>query len=109
MLLIGVQLSIDRDSPQMSWFFWRISRKDEVKQILEIRKKNQLICGDSLSVEGCTPISNIVPNPIFPSPTYTASVFTIVASAQVGDVKRSIEAVVNRRVDPPLMLSWQVR
>jgi general secretion pathway protein K len=87
----------------------RLADEDEVKQILEVREKNQLICGESLSVEGCTPISNIVPNPIFPPPTYTTSVFTIVASARVGDVKRSVEAVVNRSVDPPLMLSWQVR
>jgi general secretion pathway protein K len=87
----------------------RLAKEDVVKQILEVRQKDGLICGESLSVEGCTPISSIVPNPIFPPPTYTASVFTIVASAEVGDVKRSIEAVVNRRVDPPLMLSWQVR
>jgi general secretion pathway protein K len=87
----------------------RLAKEDVVKQILEIRQKNQLICGESLSIEGCTPISNLVPNPIFPPPTYTANVFTIVASAQVGDVRRSIEAVVNRSVDPPLMLSWQVR
>jgi general secretion pathway protein K len=87
----------------------RLAKPDEVKQILEIRKENRLVCGESLSVEGCTPISNIVANPIFPPPTYTASVFTIVASAQVGDVHRSVEAVVNRSVDPPLMLSWQVR
>ena len=87
----------------------RLAKEDEVKQILEVRQKDGLICGESLSVEGCTPISSIVPNPIFPSPTYTASVFTIVASAEVGDVKRSTKAVVNRRVDPPLMLSWQVR
>jgi hypothetical protein len=32
-----------------------------------------------------------------------------VASAQVGEIKRSIEAVVNRSVDPPLMLSWRIR
>jgi general secretion pathway protein K len=87
----------------------RLADEDEVKQILEVREKNQLVCGEELSVEGCTPISNIVPNPIFPPPTYTTSVFTIVASARVGDVKRSVEAVVNRSVDPPLMLSWQVR
>jgi general secretion pathway protein K len=87
----------------------RFVKEDEVKQILKVRKKNLLFCGDSLSIEGCTPISNIVPNPIFPPPTYTASVFTIVASAQVGDVRRSVEAVVNRNVDPPLMLSWQTR
>jgi general secretion pathway protein K len=86
-----------------------LADKDKVKQILEVREKGGLICGESLSIEGCTPISNIVLNPIFPPPTYAASVFTIVASARVGDVKRSIEAVVNRSVDPPLMLSWTVR
>ena len=87
----------------------RLAHEDEVKGILKIREEDRLICGESLSLEGCTPISSIVPNPIFPPPTYTASVFTIVADARVGDIQRSIEAVVNRRVDPPLMLSWRVR
>jgi hypothetical protein len=50
-----------------------------------------------------------VPNAIFPPPTYAASVFTIIARATVGDIHRSIEAVVNRSIDPPLMLSWRVR
>jgi len=87
----------------------RLADKDRVKRILEVREKGGLICGETLSLKDCTPISNIVENPIFPPPTYTASVFTIVANAQVGDVRRTIEAVVNRSVDPPLMLSWRVR
>ncbi len=86
-----------------------LANKKKVKEILKIRQEGGLICGESLSLEGCTPISQIVPNPIFPPPTYTASVFTIVADAYVGDIRRSIEAVVNRRVDPPLVLSWRVR
>ncbi len=86
-----------------------LADEDMVKKILKIRNEGRLICGESLSLEGCTPIRSIVQNPIFPPPTYTASVFTIVANAQVGDVRRSIEAVVNRSVDPPLMLSWTVR
>jgi general secretion pathway protein K len=87
----------------------RLAKKDQVKQILEVRENGGLVCGEDLSLKGCTPISNIVPNPIFPPPIYTASVFTITANAQVGEVRRSIEAVVNRSVDPPLMLSWRVR
>jgi len=87
----------------------RLADEDDVKKILEIREDDGLLCGEELSVKGCTPISTITPNPIFPPPTYQASVFTIVADAQVGDVRRSIEAVVNRNVDPPLMLSWRVR
>jgi general secretion pathway protein K len=87
----------------------RLASEDQVKRILKVREEGGLLCGASLSLKGCSPIRNIVPNPIFPPPTYTASVFTIVAKARVGDVKRSIEAVVNRSVNPPLMLSWQVR
>jgi hypothetical protein len=87
----------------------RLAKETQVKQILEVRTKGGLICGESLSLEDCTPISSIVQSPIFPPPTYTASVFTITADAQVGEVRRSIEAVVNRSVDPPLMLSWRVR
>jgi general secretion pathway protein K len=87
----------------------RLAKKAQVKQILEVRSKGGLICGESLSLKDCTPIRNIVPNPIFPPPTYTASVFTITAKARVGEVRRSIEAVVNRSVDPPLVLSWRVR
>jgi len=87
----------------------RLADEHQVEDILKIRKEGGLICGEELSLKGCTSISNIVPNEIFPPPTYTASVFTIVANARVGDIQRSIEAVVNRRVDPPLMLSWRVR
>jgi general secretion pathway protein K len=87
----------------------RLAKKDEVKQILEIREKGGLLCGESLALDECTPIRSIVPNPIFPPPTYSTSVFTITARAKVGEIRRSIEAVVNRSVDPPLMLSWRVR
>jgi general secretion pathway protein K len=87
----------------------RLAKKDQVKQILEVREKGGLVCGESLSLKDCTPISSIVQNAIFPPPTYAASVFTITADARVGEVRRSIEAVVNRSVDPPLMLSWRVR
>jgi len=87
----------------------RLASRDQVKQILEVREKGGLLCGEELSLKDCTPISSIVQNAIFPPPTYAASVFTITADARVGDVRRSIEAVVNRSVDPPLMLSWRVR
>jgi len=87
----------------------RLADEEQVKQILKIRSEGGLICGESLSLTGCTPIRTIVLNPIFPPPTYAASVFTIVANAQVGDIERTIEAVVNRSAAPPLMLSWQVR
>jgi general secretion pathway protein K len=87
----------------------RLAHEDEVKQILDIREDGGLLCGESLSLDGCTPITSIVPNQIFPEPTYSASVFTIVADASVGEIHRSVEAVINRAADPPLVLSWKVR
>ena len=81
----------------------------QVKQILDIREDGGLLCGESLSLDGCTPRTSIVANQIFPEPTYAASVFTIVADASVGEIHRSVEAVINRAPDPPLVLSWKVR
>lgn len=87
----------------------RLAREDEVEQILDVREDGGLLCGESLSMEGCTPITSIVPNPIFPEPTYSADVFTIVANASVGEIHRTVEATLNRAADPPLLLSWKVR
>jgi hypothetical protein len=68
-----------------------------------------LLCGEEATTAGCTPISSVTPNAIFPPPIFAASLFKIVATASVGDIDRSIEAVVNRSVDPPRVLSWIVR
>ena len=87
----------------------RLTDEDEVGQILEIRAEGGLLCGESAGIEDCTPISSIVPNAIFPPPTYSASIFKIVANASVGDINRSIEAVINRNMEPPVVLSWRVR
>ncbi len=87
----------------------RLAKEDQVKEILKYRGEGRIICGESLAIEGCVPISSIVQNAIFPPPTYAASVFTIIARARVGEIHRSIEAVVNRSIDPPLVLSWRVR
>jgi general secretion pathway protein K len=88
----------------------RFVEEDEVRRILELRQEGRLICGDS-SLEACTPISEIVGlNPVFPPPSFASSVFRVVAEASVGEVRRSIEAVMDRS-DPvtPRLLSWRVR
>jgi general secretion pathway protein K len=88
----------------------RFVDEDEVRKILELRQEGRLICPDS-SLEVCTPISEIVGlNPVIPAPSFRNNVFRVVAEAQVGDVRRSVEAVLDR-TDPvtPRLLSWRVR
>ena len=59
--------------------------------------------------EGCTPIRSLVTNAIFPEPSYTSDVFTVTALAQVGDVARRVEAVLDRSEGAaPRLLSWRV-
>ncbi len=87
----------------------RLADQGVVKKILDVRDAGGLLCGESAGAENCTPVSDITPNAIFPPPIFSASLFKIVASGSVGDINRSIEAVVNRSTDPPVVLSWIVR
>lgn len=88
----------------------RLATEEVVGDILELREEGTGICGADQSLEGCTPISEIVTNAIFPPPTVSSQIFVVTAEAQVGDVRRSIEAVVDRtRPAEPRLLSWRVR
>lgn len=87
----------------------RLANRDEVEQIVAIREAGGLLCGEGISHELCTPITSIMPNPIFPPPGFASADFTITAEAHVGEIERRIVAVVDRNVDPPLLLSWKVR
>jgi len=88
----------------------RFVSEDEVRRILELRQEGRLICADSSS-EACTPISEVVGlNPVFPPPSFKSNVFRVVAEARVGEVRRSVEAVLDRTDPlPPRLLSWRVR
>jgi hypothetical protein len=85
-------------------------KEERIRQILELREKGGVFCGDQ-GGDQCTPISEIVgPNPIYPPPTYVASVFRVHSEARVGDVRRSVLAVIDRSQLPlPRRLSWRVR
>jgi general secretion pathway protein K len=86
----------------------RLANEDEVERILEIREDGGLLCEDSAASEDCVE-SPIPLNMIFPPPIFSASIFKIVAEASVGGIERKIEAVINRSMDPPVVLSWRVR
>jgi type II secretory pathway component PulK len=88
----------------------RLADEDTVRRIIEARQGEGGICAPASRQEGCTPISEIVVNPIFPPPTYSSEVFVVVATAQVGEIRRSVEAVVDRsEPSDPRLLSWHVR
>jgi general secretion pathway protein K len=87
----------------------RLADEETVRSILAVRKEGGLVCGEDQSAEGCTPIRSIVTNAIFPEPRFTSDVFTVTALAQVGDVTRRIEAVLDRSEGAvPRLLSWRV-
>lgn len=87
-----------------------LAGRKTVRRILEARKDGGLICPEEQSVEGCTPIREIVTNAIYPPPTFRSQVFSVRAEARVGDVRRVVVAVIDRsEVESPQVLSWVVR
>ena len=92
-------------------FTFRLAKEDEVREILQIRQEGNQICGGQQSPGECTPIGEIVTNSgaIYPPLSYRSSVFTVRAEATVAGVRRTIEAVLDRKVGAhPLLLSWRV-
>lgn len=87
----------------------RLADEDTIRSILQVRKDGGFVCGEGQSAEGCTPIRSIVTNAIFPEPTFSSNVFVVTARAQIGDVTRTVEAVVDRTEgSEPRLLSWRV-
>ena len=87
----------------------RLAPEDVVRKLLEVRQDGGIVCGDEQSGERCTPIHDIVENAIFPEPSFGSEVFVVTAEARVGNVRRSVEAVVDRsKGAKPLLLSWRV-
>ncbi len=88
----------------------RLASEDVVRAILRARQEGSGVCLDGESTDDCTPISEIVTNPIFPLPTFTSEIFVVTAEARVGEIRRSVEAVVDRsEPTEPRLLSWRVR
>ena len=88
----------------------RLAPEDLIRQILELREKDELVCPSGQSEEGCTPIGELVTNAIFPPPTFSSNLFVVSVEARVGEVRRTLEAVVDRSKGSELrLLSWQAR
>ncbi|MEE2677482.1 MAG: type II secretion system minor pseudopilin GspK [Myxococcota bacterium] len=88
----------------------RLATEDVVRGILRTRETGGGICGANNRDEACTPISEIVTNPIFPPPTVLSQLFFVRAEARVNDVRRSVDAVIDRSPNEgPRVLSWRMR
>jgi len=89
----------------------RLADEDDVREILKIRQEGGFVCGEDQSLEACTPMSEIVPNAagIFPPLSFESDVFLVVSEARVGDMRRGVEAVLDRTAAPSVtLLSWRV-
>jgi type II secretory pathway component PulK len=88
----------------------RLAGEDVVRKILQLRESDDIICPSGQSDEACTPIGDIVTNAIFPPPTFRSEVFVVTAEARVGEIVRSVEAVIDRsQADELRLLAWRVR
>jgi type II secretory pathway component PulK len=90
---------------------FRFASEDEVKSVLKAREGGELVCADDASNPACAvKLQDVLPGEVFPPPTFTSRVFTIRAEATVGEVRRTIEAVVDRGTpSQPQILAWRVR
>jgi general secretion pathway protein K len=88
----------------------RLAREEDVHRILKVRESGQIFCPDQ-SNQACTPISGFMPNAetIHPPLSYFSDTFTVRSEARVGEVRRTVETVIDRTTpSDPLLLSWKV-
>jgi type II secretory pathway component PulK len=90
----------------------RLADEELVRAILKSREEGVALCPEGQSDPGCVPMNEVVTNgnTIFPPPTFSSEIFVVTAEARVGDVRRELEAVVDRS-DPAALrlLSWRER
>jgi type II secretory pathway component PulK len=87
----------------------QLAPEDTVREILRVRQEGGIVCAEDQSDETCKPIGEIVRNAIYPPPSFHSDVFVARAEARVAGVKRTVEAVLDRRGGgEPLLLSWRV-
>ena len=94
----------------------RLASQEEVERILEMREGGEILCDPTAAHAeaedlACTPIGESGLGPgFFPPLTYTADVFQVSAEASYGEVRRTVEAVIDRSdATQPLVLSWRLR
>jgi general secretion pathway protein K len=88
----------------------RLADEDTVRRILDIRDQKGILCADEASNPACTPLREAVEGEVYPPPTFHSDVFRVTAEARYGEVRRTVEAVVDRSdAEKPAVLAWRVR
>ena len=75
---------------------FRFAAEEEVRLILEKREAGSLFCADEADDTRCTPLREVLPEGVFPPPSFTADVFLVEAEARAGDAVRTVSAVIDR-------------
>ncbi|MGH7289530.1 MAG: type II secretion system minor pseudopilin GspK [Myxococcota bacterium] len=87
----------------------RLADEDTVRRILDIREQKGILCADEANNPACTPLREAIDGEVFPPPTYHSDVFRVTAEARYGEVRRTVEAVVDRsNAESPEVLAWRV-
>ena len=87
----------------------RLASADTVRNILDIRDQNGILCADEANHPDCTPLRDVVEGEVYPPLTFHSNVFRVTAEARYGEVRRTVEAVVDRSGEAPALLAWKVR
>jgi len=89
----------------------RLANEDTVRRILRLRQEGRILC-DTASDDRCILTNEIVDGDIHPASPQPAEsrIFTVVAEASVGEIRREVEAVVDRGDSAaPVVLNWRNR
>jgi hypothetical protein len=88
----------------------RLADEDTVRRILDIRDEKRILCADEASHPSCTPLREVVEGQVYPPLSFHADLFRVTAEATYGEVRRTVEAVVDRsQAEAPAVLAWRVR
>ena len=88
----------------------RLTDEDTVRRILDIRDQKGILCADEANNTACTPLREVVEGEVYPPLSFHANVFRVTAEARYGEVRRTVEAVVDRsEAEKPTILAWRVR
>jgi general secretion pathway protein K len=75
---------------------YRFASEEEVRRILEAREGGSLLCADEANDARCTPLRSVLPDGVYPPPSFEANVFLVEAEARAGDSVRAVSAVIDR-------------
>ncbi|MDJ0788387.1 MAG: type II secretion system minor pseudopilin GspK [Myxococcota bacterium] len=89
---------------------YRLATEDLVRRIVEVRATGSILCDESANHPDCVPLAETIGGDVFPPPSFQSDVFHVQATATYGDVRRRVEAVVDRSdVEDPRILAWNLR